>query len=286
MKISIRSISVTALLSAVLLTVGVAAFVATSLVGRQTNGSVLLPNGQVITPAGVQIEVNDRPIGIAVSPDGSQAAIATASNFASRALHLIDLSTQTVVQTLSIGNSFVGVAYSPDGNTLYVGGGADNDVKIFTRGASGQWAQAPRIPIASSAPSGLSLSPSGDKLYVALNRGNALGIVDTATRAVVRVQTGGFPYGTATTQDGLKVYVSNWGGRLPQGSDATDGSNPVVVDPATGIANNGTVSVFDTSANRVVKDIEVGLHPSGMALSPDGSRLYVANANSDSVSVI
>src|SRR5262245_40507581 len=286
MKISIRSISVTALLSAVLLTVGVAAFVATSLVGRQTNGSVLLPNGQVITPAGVQIEVNDRPLGIAVSPDGSQAAVATASNFASRALHIIDLATETVAQTLPIGNSFVGVAYSPDGNTLYVGGGADNDVKIFTRSAAGTWAAAPRIPIASSAPSGLSLSPSGDKLYVALNRTHALGIVDTSTRAVVQIPTGAFPYSTATTKDGLKVYVSNWGGRLPQAGDATDGSNPVVVDPATGIANNGTISVYDTSAQKIARIIEVGLHPSAMALSADGSRLYVANATSDSVSVI
>src|SRR6185312_15826066 len=95
-----------------------------------------------------------------------------------------------------------------------------------------------------------------------------------------------FPYGTAITNDGLKVYVSNWGGRLPQSGDATDGKNPVVVDPATGIANNGTVSVFDTTQQQVVKTIEVGLHPSGMALSPDGKRLYVTNANSDSISVV
>src|SRR5262249_5360768 len=137
------------------------------------------------------------------------------------------------------------------------GGGADNDVKIFTRGAAGVWAQAPRIPIASSSPSGLSLSPNGDKLYVALNRRNALGIVDTGTRAVVQVPTGSFPYSTATSKDGRKVYVSNWGGRLPQAGDATDDANPVVVDPATGIANNGTISVFDTAAQAVVKTIDV-----------------------------
>src|SRR5262249_52297300 len=55
---------------------------------------------------------------------------------------------------------------------------------------------------------------------------------------------------------------------------------------ATGIANNGTISVYDTAAQAVVRTIEVGLHPSALALSPDGSRLYVANANSDSISVI
>jgi len=257
----------------------------TAVVGRQPDNSVLLPNGQTITPAGTQIHVNDRPLGIAVTPDGTQAAVATASNFASRALHFVDLATQTVVQTIPIGNSFVGLAFTADGNTLYVGGGADNNVKIFKR-TNGTWAAGDIIAIASSAPQGLSLSPGGDKVYVALNRGHKLGIIDTATKAVVQVPTGAFPYSTAISADGRKVYVSNWGGRLPQAGDATDGSNPVVVDPATGIANNGTISVFDTSANRVVKDIEVGLHPSGMALSPDGSRLYVANANSDSISVI
>src|SRR5262245_2902921 len=286
MKHSTRAISVPVLAAAVLFPAALTAFVAVSLVGRQSNGSVLLPNGQVITPAGVQIEINDRPLGIAVSPDGTHAAVTTASNFAPRALHIIDLATQTVAQTISIGNSFVGVAYSPDGNTLYVGGGADNDLKVFTRNPSGQWAQAPRIAIASAATSGLSLSPSGDKVYVALNRANALGVVDTNTRAVARIPTGAFPYATVTSRDGLKVYVSNWGGRLPQAGDATDDSNPVVVDPATGIANNGTISVYNTTTQTIAKTIEVGLHPSAMALSPDGSRLYVANANSDSISVI
>jgi Uncharacterized conserved protein len=100
------------------------------------------------------------------------------------------------------------------------------------------------------------------------------------------VPTGAFPYAALATRDGRKVYVSNWAGRLPQAGDATDGSNPVVVDPATGIANNGTVSVYDTAAKAVTRTIEVGLHPSALALSPDGSRLYVANANSDSISVV
>src|SRR5262249_61342074 len=90
----------------------------------------------------------------------------------------------------------------------------------------------------------------------------------------------------AVSKDGRKVYISNWGGRLPQPGDATDGTNPVVVDPATGIANNGTVSVYETAARAIVKNIDVGLHPSGMAISADGKRLYVANANSDSISVI
>ena len=35
--------------------------------------------------------------------------------------------------------------------------------------------------------------------------------------------------------DGSKVYVSNWGGKVPGPADFTDGMFPVVVDPRTGI---------------------------------------------------
>ena len=65
----------------------------------------------------------------------------------------------------------------------------------------------------------------------------------------------------------------------------TSGSR-AVVDPKTGIASSGTVSVIDTATRQVTVEIDVDLHPSGMVASPDGSRLYVANANSDTVSVI
>ena len=190
-----RRLAVRVLIAGLVLPIGVAAKVAISFVGAQPDGSVLLPNGQTITPVGTQIEVNDRPLAIAISPDGAQAAVATASNFAPRALQIIDLASQSVAQTLPIGNSFVGLAYAPGGQTLYVGGGADNDVKIFTRnGGTGLWAPSAPVSIPSSSPSGLSLSPAGDKLYVALNRSNALGIIDTSSRAVVQVATGAFPY--------------------------------------------------------------------------------------------
>jgi YVTN family beta-propeller protein len=44
--------------------------------------------------------------------------------------------------------------------------------------------------------------------------------------------------------------------------------------------------VIDTATNTVAKTIEVGLHPTGMAISPSGDRVYVTNANSDTVSVL
>ena len=45
------------------------------------------------------------------------------------------------------------------------------------------------------------------------------------------------------------------------------------------VTNNGdnTISVIDTSSNTVVATVHVGAGPEGVAISPDGTRLYVAN---------
>jgi YVTN family beta-propeller protein len=257
-------------------------------VGVQDDGQIVVPNGQTLTPIGSHIEVNDRPLGMVVSPNGALLAVVTGSNFNPRALHLIDINTRTLTQTIPIANSFVGVAFNPAGDTIYVGGGASNDVKIFKAGANGVFAANGTIPISGGpAPSGLTLNANGSRLYVALNMTNQVAVIDTATRAIIsRIPVGTFPYTTAISADGSKVYVTNWGGKVPGPTDFTDGMFPVVVDRRTGIPVSGTVSVIDTASNTVLKSIDVGLHPSGMALSPLGDRLFVTNANSDTVSAI
>jgi len=256
-------------------------------VGVQSDGSIIVPTGLTLTPAGVHIDVNDRPLGMVVSPAGTELAVVTGSNFSARALHIIDLATKTLKQSIAIGDSFVGVDFSPDGNHIYVGGNTNNNVAFFARAADGTFAAEASLSIPSSAPSGLRVGRDGTRLYVALNTANQVAVIDTAAHTIVaRVPVGELPYTTVVSADGSKVYVSNWGGRVPGPSDVTDGMFPIVVDPRTGIPVSGTVSVIDTATNTVTKAIEVGLHPTGMALSPRGDRLYVANANSDTISAI
>jgi YVTN family beta-propeller protein len=132
----------------------------------------------------------------------------------------------------------------------------------------------------------MSLSPDETKLYVALNLRNSVAVVDVNTRTYVEISAGTYPYTVVASMDGRHVYVSNWGGRRPGPGDTTDGLNPVIVDPRTGIAASGTISVINSQLGRVEAEVEVGLHPSALALSRDGAHLYVANANSDTVSVM
>jgi YVTN family beta-propeller protein len=48
----------------------------------------------------------------------------------------------------------------------------------------------------------------------------------------------------------------------------------------------GAVTVFDTTTEGVVASIPAGSAPARVAITPDGTRAYVSNKNSDSVSVI
>jgi YVTN family beta-propeller protein len=255
-------------------------------VGVQPDGSILIPTGQTLTPAGAHIEVSDRPLGMVVSPDGRFLAVATGSNFSPRSVHIVETATRTVVQTMRVGDSFVGVTFDQTGETLYVGGGQDHEVKIFRREAPGKFRAAEAIRIPDSAPSGLSLSADGRTLYVALNQKHALAVIDTETKQVAEVPVEIYPYTAAVMPGGSKVYVSNWGGRRARPGDLTNGMFPVVVDPRTGIPSSGTVSVVDAKSRALIRNIDVGLHPSSLAFSPRGDRLYVTNANSDTVSVI
>jgi YVTN family beta-propeller protein len=87
-----------------------------------------------------------------------------------------------------------------------------------------------------------------------------------------------------------RCYVSNWGGDPPGKDDeqATTSGTPVRIDPRTRVANHGSVSVLGPVDGtwKQLRTIPVGQHPSGLLASRGGRFLYVANANSDTVSVI
>src|SRR6266853_131948 len=50
--------------------------------------------------------------------------------------------------------------------------------------------------------------------------------------------------------------------------------------------DSNSVSVIDTTSNKLIDTVAVGDNPIGVAITPDGSRAYVTNPFSNSVSVI
>ena len=202
----------------------------------------------------------------------------------------------------------VGVAFSPEPDstgayTLYVSGGFENKIWVFrfrpnvpqpvsppSNGPDTK-VTAPFISVSGFAseaasprydggeepvyPLGIALSGDGDSLFLANDLGDSLGIIRglRSDRRLTRVdlsdgQPGHFVYpygvapwsapGTSLTQ---KVYVSCWA--------------------------TASIAVVDAvHSNKPLSFIPVGRHPTALLFNTAATRLYVANSDADSVSVI
>jgi len=294
-----------------------ASFATEEQVGRAGRNRYVTPANQVLTPAGFQVELPGlRPQVLALSPDGR--ILVTSGKTAE--LVVIDPNVGRIIQRVGLPSetntvaapdavspnilepdkdgqvSFTGLIFSPHGRRVYLAN-VNGSVKVFGVDDDHKLAPLFTIPLptvkavdrTNEIPAGLALSPDGRRLYVALNLSNQLGEFDANDGRLLRTwPVGVAPYDVVVT--GPKAYVSNWGGRRPATNSVTGpaGRGTLVrVDPVRFIANEGSVTVIDLLAtNRVKAEVLVGLHSSAMALSPQGRYLAVANAASDTVSII
>lgn len=121
---------------------------------------------------------------------------------------------------------------------------------------------------------------------------NQLAVIDLNSGSLVgRPDVGIAPFGAAINANGTIAFVTNWGGRLPEPGDLTaptghqEDADRVVVDQR-GIASTGTVTRIDLTTMKVTHTIPVELHPTGIVWDDRHHRLYIANSNKDSISVI
>jgi DNA-binding beta-propeller fold protein YncE len=136
-------------------------------------------------------------------------------------------------------------------------------------------------------------NPQGHRLAVIpMVYNNRLAVIDLDTgKTLGHAQTGVAPFAAVVNANGTTAYVTNWGGRLPRRGELTlpTGLDPkadqVVVDER-GIAATGSVTRVDLTTLKTTHTIQVGLHPTAIVWDERRNRLYVANSNSDSVSVI
>ncbi|NSW78167.1 MAG: bifunctional YncE family protein/alkaline phosphatase family protein [Chthonomonadetes bacterium] len=260
-------------------------------VGHQNDGATVVSTAQLVRPAGESLQFGGRPVDMVLSPDGRTLYLKD-----NRGIVVVDVGSWKVRQELLFGrggSSMYGIAVSPDGKSVYVTN-ASSQIRQAKVNADGslQWSTSIDMPAPSvggeSYPCGIALSADGKTAYVALSRNNSLAIVDLSQgRVVAQIGVGVAPFAVKVSRDGRRAYVSNWGGRHPREGErtATTSGTPALVD-ARGVAVSGTVSVVDLEAQRVIAEIEVGLQPCALALDEQHGRLYVANANSDTVSVI
>jgi YVTN family beta-propeller protein len=294
---SSRFTAVGSLIAFLLLSVGALTFEfherPTYHVGPQADGSAVVPTNQIVTPAGSQVTFGGRPLALAVRPDQKTAAILNTgsgqSNFATSPIIIVDLQSGTVKQQFSPGTanaSYDGVLYSHDGAHLYFSQDKGRIV-VADVAPDGTVSLDATIALPTGAVNngGLALSDDGKTLYVVLNMTNSVGVVDLASNRL----TGTIPVQNAPKSiavSGDRAYVTNQGGRPanPGEFTARSAGTPIVADPGSAASITGTVSVIDLHAQTVTKNIAVGLQPT--AILAAGDFVYVANSNSDSVSVI
>ena len=263
-----------------------------AIVGPQDDGTYIVATTQRIDPAGENITFPGRPVDLALNPDETILAVKNLNDIV-----FMHSETHEIIQTLKIpegGNTFTGIIWSDQGQKVWITN-TKGRLRAAEKQKNGSFAWTVEILLPrpeendkkGSYPGGIAIDEDKGLIYVTLNRNNTLGIVNISTNTLeTEIPVGIAPYTVVIT--GNKAYVTNWGGRRPEAGDITGhtSGSQAVIDPETGIASSGTVSVIDLTTRQVTAEIETALHPSGMVLSPDQSRLFVANANSDLISVI
>ncbi|MFG2468890.1 phosphoesterase [Streptomyces canus] len=270
----------------------------TQQVAQNTAKGEVISSDQYLKPYGSRTVINDGKImSSTVSPDGTHLAAAVTDGDA--ALVIMDLATGQVKQKiganaaddLRISSAAIGQegpTYSPDGKQLWLG--QANGYTKFTVNADGTLSTPTAVPIPAvgtqQALVGAAVfSADGSTVYSAVNGQNRVVALDATTGTIQQSwAVGNAPRGLALT--GGKLYVSNEGGRPARAGETTMNSygTQVPADPDTGAATTGTVSVIDTGAGKVVRTIDVGLHPT--AVYAKKGAVFVTNTADNNVSVI
>jgi YVTN family beta-propeller protein len=313
--------------------------------GPQTNGSFVVSDGTIITPAGTQVNlgIRVRAKSIALNPTGNHTAavmVMGTSGTNGKAIEVFNTQTGAILQTYEPfkdpDGSSTGIAYTPDGKYLLVSQDGENgpgsvvgvasvnattglltdyaqvkvpidvnssgqltNVTCFSNspgGTTGSFDIPCSYPVSifsddtfTSYPMGIAISSDAKTAYVVLDNNDTLTKIDlTASTPVegAELRVGNVPHSVVISPDGKTAYVSNEAGRIATEKDFQEYSNgtPVVAEYPTGSLARGTISVVDLASWTVTGSIEVGHHPTGMALW--GKYLLVANTYDDSISVI
>ena len=281
-------------------------------VGPQQDGSIVASTNQTLTPAGKVIELGApvRAKSVALNPNRATHTAAVLLMGSAQPVILLNTTTGEVLQHFAptgpdsakdkSPGSFTGITYSSDGTRLLFSQDDNHVVLAQVSPQTGLLSNPQQIALPEPPadgrtyydakainPGGIAFSQDQTRAYVALNVANTLGVLDltaSPARLIAQIPVGNAP--NSVLVHGNFAYVSNEGGRPSAPGDFTNLSDgtPIVADPKDAFTLSGTVSVVDLTTRKEVKSIPVGLHPAGMAIS--GSTLYVANAYSDSLSLI
>ena len=162
---------------------------------------------------------------------------------------------QSVIATVPVGKTPLGVAVNSATGKVYVTNQGSNTVSVIDEGTSTVTAT---ITVGSE-PMAVAINQLTNKIYVANSIGNSVTVIDGASNGTVTLSVGTTPIALAVNPVTNQIYVVNWDG--------------------------GTVTVIDGATNGATT-ISVGSKPIALAINSLTNRIYVANSNSNTVTVI
>lgn len=228
-------------------------------------GQVLLPNGWKLTPAGRQIPTGDLPLNVQLSASGKLLAV-TNNGQSTQSVQLFDPKNEKLLDEKILTRSWYGLAFSRNEQHLYVSGGYDNSILDFNIqnnkiGKADTIKLALPYPKGNVCPTGMVTTRSNDRLYAVTKGDSSLYVISPMAHTVIKkLRLPGMAYSCLLSPDEKTLYISLWG--------------------------KAKVAVYNTVANSIGRTINTGDHPNELLLNKQGSVLFVANANENSVSVI
>ena len=247
-------------------------------VGPLSGGGYLLNSGWRLEPAGRQIPLDTLPMASALSPDGKYLLVLN-GGYNPPSVSVIETASGRVTGTTPVDDGWLGLAFSPRGDRVYVGGGSRAAVFELSF-AAGVLRPARTFAVS---PSGerndrdfigdVTLSPDGRLLYAAELYRDAVAVINPQSGTVIdRFKTGRRPYRILFHPDGKSFFVTHWADGSLGHYDTATGSQLGVVR----LAAHPTDIVFRAGAPEEVAE--------GQATWV--ARLFVAAANTNSVYAI
>ena len=305
-------------------------------VGKLADGSFLLSTGWRIQPVGTQVPVDTFPMSSALSRDGKFLLVLN-GGYKPPTISVLAVGGKgegmKEIARVPVADGWLGLAFSPDGTHVYVGGGSKYCVYEFSFSQDGELKPTREIDVAPGTKPGeldfigdVAVSPDGRGILAAdLYHDSVVAIEAQSGRVAGHIKAGRRPYRILFQPDGKSYLVSSWADSTVYLHDTRTGSeithirlgphtaDMVLSDRKTDdsdgdekaawryrlfvtAANTNQVYVVTVSDANVLKLQEtlnlamtpkqpLGMTPSGLALSPDQQRLFVACSDANVVAV-
>lgn len=249
--------------------------------GPQADGSVLLPTGWLLRPAGTQIETDTFPMASAMSPNKRFLAVLH-GGYNPPSVAILNPASMKQISRIDLPDAWLGLSFSPDGKSLYVGGGARAMVYALAVSPDGQMTRAGDWRLTEGEPThedftgDVQMSPDGRLLYIAMLHRNKIAVINPQSgRVIERFDTGRRPYRILMHPDNQSFFVSAMADATVYHQRASDG----MILQRIRVGSTPMDMVWRGAKTVLEEDEEKGAQPWV-------ARIFVATSNTNSVHVL